>query len=575
MLRKFLKKEMVILLVFVATGIYFLNMGNPKMNEPQLNDTDTSSRFFEKTKRSMVMGMNGVVAAENPIAANVGLDILKAGGNAIDAAVATAAMMNVVAPMNTGIGGDAFMMVYLADEKRLVGLNASGRSAYDVSLEKMLKRVPEGGNSIPNRGILSVTVPGAFDGWVTLLEKYGRMTLEDVLEPAIHNAENGFLVTEVVQREWRQNSRRLMDFPSSVSTYLPNGKVPEVGDLFINKDLAKTLRKLAKGGTNEFYNGSIAREIVKYSDENDGFLSLKDFKDHTSTWVEPISIDYKDFTLYELPPNGQGIAALEILNILKNIDMKSLGHNSAEYLHFLVEAKKLVYADLGKWVGDPDFNDLPLEEMLSEKYGKSQAQRINRDKAMKRPESGISGEGDTVYFTVMDKDHNAVSFINSLYNKFGSGMVVPGTGIVLQNRGALFSLEKGHVNAIEPHKRPFHTIIPAMAFKNGRFFMTYGIMSGSMQPQGHVQVLLNIAEFGMNIQEAIEAPRIRHFSGTTIMPEPGIADDILAKLESMGHSPHAYSFGNHGAGQAIILDWKTGGMLGGSDHRKDGSAVAY
>ena len=545
------------------------------MEEPIQQKPETASRFLEKTKRSIVMGMNGVVAAESTIAANAGLDILKKGGNAIDAAVATAAMMNVVAPMNTGVGGDAFMMVYLADEQKLVGLNASGRSAYGVTREKILERLTGNGNSIPVQGILPVTVPGAFDGWVTLLEKYGTITLEEALESAIYYAENGFLVTEIVHMEWRQNYRRLLDFPPSVSAYLIDGEAPPVGHLFVNKDLAKTLRKLAKGGTKEFYEGSIAEAIVKYSNENDGFLSMKDFEDHTSTWVEPISIDYKDFTLYELPPNGQGIAALELLNILKNVDMKSLGHNSAEYLHYFIEAKKLVYADLEKWVGDPEFNDLPVEKILSKDYGQERFGLIDPEKAMQRAEPGMPGEGDTVYFTVMDKDHNAVSFINSLYNKFGSGIVVPGTGIVLQNRGTLFSLEEGHVNVIGPHKRPFHTIIPAMVFKDGKFFMTYGIMSGSMQPQAHVQVLLNIVEFGMNIQEAIEAPRLRHFSGMSIMPEPGIGNNVLSQLEKMGHVLNEYTFGNHGGGQGIILDLTTGGMLGGSDHRKDGSAVAY
>ncbi|MFC1729628.1 gamma-glutamyltransferase [candidate division KSB1 bacterium] len=528
-----------------------------------------------KAKRSVVMGMRGVVATSQPLAANAGLDILKKGGNAIDAAVATAAVLTVVEPMSTSLGGDAFIMVYLAKEKKLVGLNASGRAAYEATLDKMKNTLEEEGSEGIS-GIYAVTVPGAVDGWFEILEQYGTMSMAEVLEPAIYYAENGFQVTGIIARAWEEYAWRLRDEPSSAQTWLIDGaRAPHAGEVFVNKDLAATLKKIAAGGRDEFYKGSIARAIVDYSDQHNGFLTMKDFEDHTSTWVEPIYADYKNYRLYELPPNGQGIAALEMINILENIDLKPLGHNSADYLHNLIEAKKLAYADIMKWNADPEFNDLPVEEMLSKEYAAAQFRRIDPARAQVQVESGIPHNGDTVYLTTMDKEHNAVSFIYSIYNEFGSALTVPGAGFILQDRGALFSLEEGHVNVIEPHKRPFHTIIPAMVFKDGEFFMTYGIMGGSNQPQAHVQVLLNIVEFGMNIQEAIEAPRFRHYSGLELMPEPGMNEAVIEKLESMGHVFLDYLPGRHGGGQGIILDRSTGGMLGGSDHRKDGIAVAY
>jgi len=518
------------------------------------------------------MGTRGVVATSQPLAALAGLDILKKGGNAIDAAVATAAVLNVVEPMSTGIGGDAFIMVYLAKEKKIVALNASGRAPYNLTREKVIEK---GNRRMPQSGILSVTVPGAFDGWCTVLDKYGTMNIGEVLKPAIHYAENGFPVTEIIQGQWAGYARKLSAHPDTKKTYLVDGKPPEVGDIFVQKNLAKTLKILAKGGRDAFYRGEIARKIVKFSEENGGYFTMKDFADHTSDWVEPIFTDYKNYRLFECPPNGQGIAALEMLNILENVDLKSLGHNSAEYLHYLIEAKKLAYADIGKWVGDPAFNKLPVDRMLSKEYAKEQYKRINPDRAAERVESGISESGDTIYLTVMDKDGNAVSFINSLYNGFGSGLVAGDTGICLQNRGGLFSLEEGHVNMIEPHKRPFHTIIPAMVFKDGEFYMTYGVMGGAMQPQGHVQVLLNIIEFGMNIQEAIEAPRFRHYSGATVMLEPEIGDEVRAVLAVKGHNIRAHRQGSYGGGQGIIFNRDTGVMMGGSDFRKDGMAVAW
>ncbi len=529
-------------------------------------------RKMKQTKRSVVIGKRGVVATSQPLAALAGLDILKNGGNAVDAAVATAAVLNVVEPMSTGIGGDAFILIYLAKEKKLLALNASGRAPYNLNRDLVLEK---GHKSMPGSGILTVTVPGAFDGWCEILEKYGSLPLKKVLEPAIYYAENGFPVTEIIQRSWKENEKKLSGHPDIKKTYLIDGRVPEVGEIFFQKNLARTLKVLSEGSREAFYRGEIAEKIVKFSDENGGHLTKKDFADHTSTWVEPIAVDYKGYTLYECPPNGQGIAALEMLNILENVNLKSLGHNSAKYLHYLIEAKKLAYADLRKWVGDPEFNDLPVDEMTSKSYAKKQFDRINPEKAKQRASSGILDKGDTVYLTVMDKDNNAVSFINSIYDEFGSGLVAGETGICLQSRGALFSLQEGHVNMLEPHKRPFHTIIPAMVFKDGGFFMTFGVMGGSMQPQGHVQVLLNIVEFGMNIQEAIEAPRFRHYSGLRVMLEPEISAEIRNQLEVLGHQIIQHRQGSYGGGQGIIFNQNNGAKMGGSDPRKDGMAVGW
>ncbi|MFC1553879.1 gamma-glutamyltransferase, partial [candidate division KSB1 bacterium] len=533
------------------------------------------SDFRMETMRSVVMGMNGVVATSQPLAANAGLDILKKGGNAIDAAIATAAVLTVVEPHSTSLGGDAFMMVYLAKEKKLVGLNASGRAPYGMTLEKLKERLDEQERRRIS-GIYGVTVPGAVDGWFTLHEKYGKLSMKEILEPAIYYAENGFQVTQIIASNWRSAQRKLSSEPSSSETWLIDGRAPKMGEVFVNKDLGNTFRKMAAGGRDAFYKGDIAEAIVKYSDEKNGFLTMKDFEDHTSTWVEPIFADYKNYRLYELPPNGQGIAALEMLKTLENVDLKFFGHNTAEYIHHVVEAKKLAYADLSRWVGDPEFNELPIEELISDEYGKKQFERIDPNKALNRPESGLPEKGDTVLLQVMDKDKNAVSFIYSIYSSFGSGLVAPGTGFTLQNRGELFSLEEGHVNVVEPHKRPFHTIIPAMAFKDGEFFMTFGVMGGSVQPQQHVQVFLNVVEFNMNMQQAVEAPRFNHGSGLRLTVEPGISEEELLMLESWGHVlTRRTTKGAVGGAQGIMFDKATRGMLGGSTPHKDGCAVGW
>ena len=425
------------------------------------------------------------------------------------------------------------------------------------------------------QGIYSVSVPGAVDGWFEVLEKYGTMTMAEVLEPAIYYAENGFPVSPIIANSWLGLERN--QEPSTRAALLLNGdRAPRAGDVFRNPDLANSFRLIAEHGRDAFYKGPIAEAIVAYSDEHDGFLTMKDFEDHTSTWVEPIYADYGDYRLYELPPNGQGIAALEMLKILDNVDVGAMGHNSAEYLHHIIEAKKLAYADLETWIGDPEFNDLPTQEIISDEYGRRQFERIDPTRAMDRPESGISGHGDTILLEVMDKDHNSVSFIYSIFGGFGSGLVAPTTGFPLQNRAALFSLEPGHINVVEPNKRPFHTIIPAMAFKDGEFFMTFGAMGGAVQPQQHVQIFLNVVEFGMNAQQAVEIPRINHNSGMNVTVEPGIDHSVLAQLESWGHELRRRTTrGGVGGAQIIIFDRETGAMIGGSTPHKDGMAVVY
>ena len=529
--------------------------------------------FDYETLRSPVMGHRGVVATSQPLAAQAGLEIMAKGGNAIDAAVATAAVLTVVEPGSTSIGGDAFIMIYLAEEDRLVGINASGRAPATMTLDALNAKI-EKHEMDRIRGIYSVTVPGAVAGWFDVLEKYGTMTMAEVLEPAIYYAEHGFPVSPIISNAWRSVER--MEEQSTREALLIDGeRAPRAGDHFKNPDLAHSFRIMADQGRDGFYGGPIAEAIVAYSDRHDGFLTMEDLANHTSTWVEPIYADYKNYRLYELPPNGQGIAALEMVKILANVDLGAMGHNSAEYLHYLIEAKKLAYADIDKWNGDPEFNDLPIDEMISTEYARSQFERIHPHQAMERPPSGIERDGDTVLLEVMDEDKNAVSFIYSIFSGFGSGLVAPGTGFPLQNRGALFVREPGHVNVVEPNKRPFHTIIPAMAFKDGEFLMTFGAMGGSVQPQQHVQIFLNVVEFGMNAQQAVEIPRINHNSGLTVTVEPGIDESVLKQLEAWGHELRRRDTrGGVGGAQIIIYDRETGAMIGGSTPHKDGAAVA-
>ena len=528
--------------------------------------------------RSAVLARNGMVAASQPLAAQTGLRVLQRGGNAIDAAVATAAALAVVEPMMTGPGGDMFALAYLAKEDRLVGLNGSGFSPQKVDLDFFSSR---GLEQIPIHGPFSVSVPGAVDGWTTLLDRYGTMSLAEVLEAPIEYAEKGFPVSEIIAANWADRAVPLAERKDFREAYLPGGRAPRHGEVFHNPGLAWTYRQISEGGRDAFYKGEIARRIVEHLNREDWPVSMDDLACRHSDWVEPISASYKQYELYELPPNGQGMAALEMLNILEGFDLRSLGHNSAAYLHLLLEAKKIAFADLDAWLADPERAALPVETIISKDYAAEQRKRISREKAAGNVESGISAadqklvsSGDTVYLTVVDRDRNMVSFINSLFHGFGSGVTVPGTGIVLQNRGALFSLERDHPNRIEPRKRPYHTIIPAMASKDGKPWMSFGVMGGDMQPQGHVQIMLNRIEFGMNVQEAGEAARIKHNPLAGVAVESGIDATAVTELDRLGHNV-VRTPGVFGGYQAIEVDWEQDVLIGGADPRKDGLVAAW
>jgi gamma-glutamyltranspeptidase / glutathione hydrolase len=519
--------------------------------------------------RSVVRAMNGMVATSQPLASAAGLRILQQGGNAIDAAIAAAAVLCVVEPMMVSPGGDLFALVWDAKKKELKALNASGRAPKALSLDELKKR---GVTKKPEFGIHTVTVPGAVDGWATLLKSHGTMTLTNVLQPAIEYAERGFPVTEIIATDWREGEQHNgnADF---AATFLRGGKAYTTGEIFTNKNLANSLKLIAKGGRDVMYKGELANKIVKFANAQGGLHTMQDFADHTSNWVEPISTTYRGNTVYELPPNNQGLAALQMLNILEGYDVKSLGHNSAEYLHLLVEAKKLAFVDRAKHIADPAFYKAPLAQLLSKDYAAELRKKINNKQAQDPIANGPSGGEDTVYLTVVDKDRNCVSFIQSIFSAFGSGLVAGDTGIVLHNRGAGFSFDPTNANSLAGGKRPFHTLIPAMVFRDDKPWLTFGVMGGDMQAQGHVQVLLNMIDFGMDVQQAGEQPRFRHFeSGLGL--ESAIGADIRKSLEAKGHklTTAAGAFGGY---QAIMIDPVSGALAGGSDVRKDGCAIGW
>lgn len=533
--------------------------------------------------RSEVIAQHGMACTSQPLATQAALDILKAGGNAIDAAIAANAVLGLVEPTGNGMGGDLFAIVWDAKTKKLYGLNASGRSPYDLTLEYFKKN---GYKKIPPLGPLPVSVPGCVDGWFELHNKFGKLSMKQVLNPAISYAENGFPLTEVIAYYWGRNAQSLKKYPGFAEIYMPNGKAPEKGEIFKNPYLASTLRIVAEKGRDEFYKGEIAEKIVKYVREQGGFLSMRDFEDHHSDWVEPISVNYRGYDVWELPPNGQGTAALEMLNILKHFDISSMGFGSAEYIHYFVEAKKLAFEDRAKYYSDPDFNNLPTEQLIAENYGKKQAAMINPNRAARSFPAWGMEHGNTIYLTTADEEGNMVSLIQSNFRGMGSGMTPGQLGFILQDRGELFSLEEGHMNMYEPHKRPFHTIIPAFVTKDGEPFLSFGVMGGDMQPQGHVQIICNIIDFGMNIQEAGDAPRIQHVGssdptggalmtdGGEVTLESGIAYKSIRRLMEMGHKI-GFDFGPYGGYQAIMWDSKNKVYYGASESRKDGQAAGY
>ena len=553
-----------LILTILAMSIIIPNGFSEEQQQPAGDKPGSGGRT-----RSAVGAMNGMVATSQPLASAAGLRVLQQGGNAVDAAVAAAAVLCVVEPMMVSPGGDLFAIVWDARKKELKALNASGRAPKAASIDELKKR---GFTSMPQSGIHAVTVPGAVDGWVSLLERYGTMKLAQVLQPAIEYAESGFPVTDVIDFDWKLYGTPL-DATDFVRTFKPGGRPPEVGEIFTNKNLGETLRKIAVGGRDVFYKGEIAEKIVKFANSQGGLHTMSDFAAHTSNWVDPISTTYRGYTIYEMPPNTQGLTALVWLNILEGFDTHSYGHNTAEYLHLLVEAKKLAFAERARHIADPAFYQAPLEKLLSKGYSADLRKRIDLNRARGESVSGSRGGEDTVYLTVVDKDRNAVSFIQSIFNAFGSGLVAGDTGIVLHNRGAGFSFDPNHPNKLEGGKRPFHTLVPAMVFRDGKPYLTFGVMGGDMQTQGHVQVLLNIIDFGMDVQRAGEMPRFRHFENGLAL-ESAIGDEVRKALEEKGHRLVS-SPGMFGGYQAIMIDPKTGALFGGSDPRKDGCAIGW
>lgn len=534
--------------------------------------------------RSEVIATHGMAATSQPLATQVALDILQAGGSAVDAAIAANATLGLMEPTGSGIGGDLFAIVWDAGKKELTGLNASGRSPQSLSLQHFRE---QGLTEIPYLGPLPVSVPGAVDGWFELHERYGRLPIEDVLAPAIEYAREGFPVSELIAHYWELNAETRARFPGFSETFLPGGEAPDKGDIFRNPRLAATYEKIAADGRDAFYKGEIARKIDAYIAEHGGFLSYEDLAQHESEWVAPLSTNYRGYDVYELPPNTQGIAALQMLNILEGFDVAGMGFGSADYLHTFIEAKKLVYEDRAKFYADPDYYDPPLELLLSRSYADKRRALIEPGRAADRYPAGdaVLESGDTIYLTVADRDGNMVSLIQSNYGGMGSGMTPGDLGFSLQNRGALFSLEEGHANVFEPGKRPFHTIIPAFVMKDGKPYLSFGVMGGAMQPQGHVQILVNMIDFGMNLQEAGDAPRIRHTGssqptdevmtdGGTVYLESGFSEAVRQELRDRGHDL-ATERTTYGGYQAIRRDHEQGVYYGASEARKDGQAAGY
>ena len=537
------------------------------------------------TTRSEVLARNGMAATSQPLATQAALDILRKGGSAMDAAIAANAVLGLVEPASCGIGGDLFAIVWDAKTQKLYGFNGSGRAPKSLSIDYFIDK---GIKYVPDLGPLPVTVPGAVDGWFALHEKFGKLPMATLLQPAIDYGREGFPVSEVIAYEMESNHSPMVDLPGFAETYMPNGHIPQKGEVFKNPNLSNTYEKIAKGGRDAFYKGDIARTIDSYMKKHGGFLRYEDLAAHTSNWVEPISTNYRGYDVWELPPNGQGTAVLQMLNILEGFDIAAMGFGSTEYLHVLTEAKKLAYEDRAKFYADPEFNKIPVEELISKSYAAERRALINPNQAARSyPAGDLEIElGNTTYLTVADKDGNMVSLIQSIYSEFASGMVPDGLGFVLQNRGAQFNVQdRNHANAIAPGKRPFHTIIPAFITKDGKPFVSFGLMGGSVQPQGHAQIVVNVVDFGMNLQEAGDTPRMRHSGssqptgsvmtdGGTLNLESGFAPEVFRELRKMGHRI-SFAVGIYGGYQAIGVDLENRVYSGASESRKDGQAAGY
>ena len=540
-------------------------------------DRITGEKF---ASRSEVIGQNGMVATSHPLATQIGLDILKQGGTAVDAAIAANIALGLMEPTGNGIGGDLFAIIWDAKSNKLHGLNASGPAPMNLSIDYFEQ---QGLKKIPAYGPLPVTVPGAVDGWVKLHEKFGKLKFKSLFEPTIEYAEKGFPITETIAYYLDKSQKRFEKYPNFSEVWIKNGRMPQKGEIFKNPQLANTLRIIAEKGREGFYEGEIAQTMANFVQAQGGFLTYDDLARFHSEWTQPVSSNYRGYDVWELPPNGQGIAALQLLNILENYDLKKMGLFSSEYIHLFTEAKKIVFADRAKYYADPNFSNIPVNELISKSYAKERAKLINFDKASKANDAGILKSGDTIYLTVADKFGNMVSLIQSNYRGMGSGMMPTGLGFMLQDRGELFSLDKNHKNALEGGKRPFHTIIPAFVTKDGKPFISFGVMGGATQPQAHAQIIINMIDFGLNLQEAGDAPRIVHSGssqptgelmtdGGSLSIESGFGKQIEQELSNKGHTIK-YQKGVFGGYQAIMF--KDGVYYGASETRKDGQAAGY
>ena len=576
--------------VFRIIGIIILVLVSPMSIGA---DRITDKSF---TTRSEVIATRGMAATSHPLATQIALEILRAGGSAVDAAIAANAALGLMEPTGNGIGGDLFAIVWDAGEQKLSGLNASGRSPKSLTLQYFRDN---GFEAIPRYGPLPVSVPGTVDGWFELHKRHGRLPMTEVLDPAIRYAREGFPVTEVIAYYWQRSVTRLSRYPGFKEIFAPGGRAPGKGDVFRNPALADTYEKIARGGRDVFYKGEMARAIARYMQENGGFLTYEDLAGHRSEWIEPVSTNYRGYEVFELPPNGQGIAALQMLNILEGFDIASMGFGSPEYIHVLVEAKKLAFEDRARFYADMEFSEVPVAWLISKEYAAERRALIEPSRAAKSYPAGDERleRGDTIYLTTADADGNMVSLIQSNYRGMGSGMTPAGLGFILQDRGELFSLEDGHPNIYAPGKRPFHTIIPAFVTKDGKPWLSFGVMGGAMQPQGHVQILINLIDFGMNLQEAGDAPRVRHGGssqpanetrndgtfrptsermrdGGIVYLETGFPLETINRLRSMGHRLGSDP-GGFGGYQAIMRDHRQGVYYGASESRKDGQAAGF
>ena len=541
-----------------------------------------SSMSYFQSRRSAVIARKGAVATSQPLAAQAGLQMLKDGGNAVDAAVATAAVLNVVEPMSTGIGGDMFALIWDKNERKVIALNGSGRQAAAANVDDVRKA---GYDSIPNNGPgshFAVSVPGTVDGWETALNRYGRMTLREALQPAIDYALNGYAVSEVIANGWQsaESAEKLGHRPSGAQM-LPGGKAPQYGDVVRLPELGRTLQMIAEGGSEAFYKGEIAKKTADFIQSEGGWLTTEDLAAHHSDWDEAISVNYRGVDIWECPPNGQGIAALIALNLAEGFDLPSMGPQSTDRYHYLIESMRRGYADALQYVADPRVTEVPIGPLLTKDYANRRRAGISGIQVDPNVSYGDPmGGADTVYLTAVDGEGTACSLINSLFSGFGTGLVVPNLGMALQNRGALFSFDPDHPNYLEGNKRPFQTIIPAMATRDDEMWLSFGVMGGFQQPQGHLQVVSNMVDHVMDSQQALDAPRFKiDVTGNQdVAVEEDLSPVVIRELESRGHTVHVesgYDRTGFGGGQVISRNPETGVLTAGSEPRKDGLAAGW